>query len=85
MTASFTIIFLSKSFDWQNEFQINELRTQINDFKKRQERLREEVNENVKYYTGMLDNIEGTAVNDGYEIVKKTMIGGILHPVNWSD
>ncbi|VEN39410.1 unnamed protein product [Callosobruchus maculatus] len=48
----------------------NILSNQIKEFKRRQERLREEVNENVKYYTELLTNIDGTS-SDGYEVVKK--------------
>ncbi|CAH1128978.1 unnamed protein product [Ceutorhynchus assimilis] len=55
----------------KSETEINELRSQIDDFKKRQLRLKEEVNENVKYYTGMLNNIDAT---DEYEVVKKSAI-----------
>nr|CAH7717765.1 unnamed protein product [Callosobruchus chinensis]CAH7724727.1 unnamed protein product [Callosobruchus chinensis] len=46
------------------------LSSQIKDFKRRQERLREEVNENVKYYTELLTNIDGSS-SEGYEMVKK--------------
>ncbi|CAH1999517.1 unnamed protein product [Acanthoscelides obtectus] len=48
----------------------NILSCQVKDFKRRQERLREEVNENVKYYTELLSNIDGTS-SEGYEVVKK--------------
>ncbi|XP_030759704.1 uncharacterized protein LOC115885077 [Sitophilus oryzae] len=63
-----------KSEIYKSESEINELRHQIEDYKKRQVRLREEVNENVKYYTGMLNNIEGNVGNDGYEFVKKAIL-----------
>ncbi|KAH1025274.1 hypothetical protein HUJ05_010030, partial [Dendroctonus ponderosae] len=60
----------------KSETEINELRNQIDDFKMRQLRLREEVNENVKYYTGMLNNIEHTVANDEFEIVKRSLLSG---------
>ncbi|KAF7279646.1 uncharacterized protein LOC143206501 [Rhynchophorus ferrugineus] len=62
-----------KSEMTKSESEIGELRTQIEDYKKRQVRLREEVNENVKYYTGMLNNIENTVACDGYEFVRKAL------------
>ncbi|XP_066251370.1 uncharacterized protein [Euwallacea similis] len=58
----------------KSETKNNELRSQLDDLKKIQIRLREEVNENVKYYTGMLSNIEGTVGTDGYEIIKSSAI-----------
>ncbi|XP_066137760.1 uncharacterized protein [Euwallacea fornicatus] len=56
----------------------NELRRQLNDLREIQIRSKEEVNENVKYYTGMLNNIERSVVTDGYEIIKNSSINSGL-------
>lgn len=57
----------------KSEYECGELKGQIDDYTNRQQRLREEVNENVKYYTDLLSNIDSGTVstNEDYEIVKK--------------
>lgn len=58
----------------KNEREYGELKSQIEDCKLRQLRLREEVSENVKYYTNMLTNIDsraGISANEEYEVIAR--------------